>query len=754
MIGPGIPNPMLWGASDPLDGFGKITHSLRLRSSAGAYLSRTVSAAGNRKKWGLRLCIKRGAMGVATGIFGAEQDAGNRFHIAFDASDKLVVYQVVSSSTVQINLVSTRVFRDPSAHYDLNFRCNTDSGGIVIEVNGEAILLTGTQPAAGLQTFVNGAFLHYIGNSPTYSVKTLDAYISFVSFIDGDNPVASAYGQKHPATNQWRPRSRSSVKQIADAAGGNSFFLPFDNIASLSTLPADASVNVNNWATANVSLTAGFAYDSMPDTPTNNFNTFNMLSRPASETVIATDGSLVITNTSTNYATLLSTIGMTSGKWYCEGVITTNTSIINSRTGGGLATAKENLTTSLGTTNQGWGYYSYGGIFHNNSYDKTVPALAENDVFMIAFDADAGNLWFGKNGVWHLGGNPATGANPMYSGLTDGPYFFAAWAYTTSDSTQFNFGQRAFVHSPPTDFLSLCTKNLPTKPAVMRPSDAFVAVTDSGASIVAALSDKAQWSDWIRIYKRRDATEGWRWQFSDDAANFLDSSGTAAKATFPALSGTAYVGYAIKLAAVNGVSSGRLAHVSGVADVVLDGLSKSRKMVILKNEATGNWVVFHPDLTAGKLLYLNSTAAETTDATISAVNSSGFTVAAALASGTYRWIAFSETDGFIRIGKYVGNGSIDGPFSLAGSPALTITHVSQSGVSSWGVVDSVRDTGNPSGSSLALESQAAESVGTNYLDQLSNGFKLRQSAYNSNNSGQSQITLSLSKFPFRYANAR
>ena len=43
MIGPGIPNPMLFSGGDPLDEFGKIERSVRYRLSATAYFVRNVT---------------------------------------------------------------------------------------------------------------------------------------------------------------------------------------------------------------------------------------------------------------------------------------------------------------------------------------------------------------------------------------------------------------------------------------------------------------------------------------------------------------------------------------------------------------------------------------------------------------------------------------------------------------------------------------------------------------------------------------
>lgn len=92
--------------------------------------------------------------------------------------------------------------------------------------------------------------------------------------------------------------------------------------------------------------------------------------------------------------------------------------------------------------------------------------------------------------------------------------------------------------------LPLNTKNL-QRPSIPRPGDVFVAKTDTGGNIKTTSDSAAPWADWIRIYKRRDAVEGWRWQFSDDAGYYLDCSSTAAKGS---LCGTGRYVYGIRLA--------------------------------------------------------------------------------------------------------------------------------------------------------------------------------------------------------------
>lgn len=530
---------------------------------------------------------------------------------------------------------------------------------------------------------------------------------------------------------------------MVDAGGANSFFLPFDDTTNTTTLCTDASSKGNNWTAANISLTAGATYDSMLDTPTNNFPTINPIMQEGTTygSSLAMNGNLSQNCVATNYDQTVATFGASTGKWYWEVTFA----------------AGSDAASFVGARPSP--YEGIGGVVQRNGVllglsGAALPGWSNYTVIGVAMDCDAGTLAFYYNGV--LQG----GSERMITGWSAGMYLLPVQGNQVH-TAHVNFGQQGFAYGPPNVFKALCTKNLPkpTNSAIVNPSSAFVAVTDTGANVQATLAAaRSGWPSHIEIFKRRDASEGWRWRFSDDVANYLDSSSTAAKAEFPALSGSSYVGYALKVSAQNGVETGRLAHTSGVASIVTDGLANSRKVVILKNEATGNWFFYHPELTAGKLLYLNLTNAETTDATINSVTDSGFTVAAAMATGTYRWISLAEVDGCLMLTKHDANAAVDGPFASHGlSPAFSLFKKKIGAIAASGVVfDAARNPSNLTNLLLSLDTTAAEVTGTGTsIDQVSNGSKMRGAGLEINYaSGYSYVSLHFASFPFRYSNAR
>lgn len=636
----------------------------------------------------------------------------------------------------------------------------TVADGLKMWINGVPQTLTETAWSQNYQTYVNHTVAQYFGRNDISTgssdyVSYGDEYIAFAAIVDGQALDASAFGQFHPKTGQWRPKIQAAIRAVVAAGGGarngwgtNGFFLPFDDTTSLTTLgydrsQSDTDTTGNNWTATNISLTAGATYDSMLDTPTTNYATLNpLVKRWSNNTATITDGNLRAANTSISNDFVFGSLSPASGKWYFECLVSS------------VGSTQANFAVGVGSTSEQSLNFSDSVQYIATGQSSTSGAAAvaygasytTNDVIGVALDRDAGQVTFYKNNVSQGTLTLPTSA-PLTAFITPG---------TSSGVAIANFGQRPFAYTPPTGFKALCAKNLPF-PKIPKSSAAFVAVTDTGANIASTLAAaRSGWPGYIDIIKRRDSAEGWRWIFSDDPSNYLDSSSTAAKAAVPAFGGTSYVGYSLKVSAANGVATGRLTHTNGVADVVSDGLGNARKMVFLKNEATGDWFVYHPELTAGKLLYLNQAVGETTDSTISAVTATGFTVSASLASGTYRWISIAETDGLIALRKHTGNASSDGALGVSGvRNGFLLLKNSTGGTSSqWRLADSARSKSNLSSISFRVNNSTAEDTTGCDLDLLSNGHKIRGLGTDTNDSGNSYVFLAIAEFPFRYANAR
>ena len=114
--------------------------------------------------------------------------------------------------------------------------------------------------------------------------------------------------------------------------------------------------------------------------------------------------------------------------------------------------------------------------------------------------------------------------------------------------------------------------------------------------------------------------------------------------------------------------------------------------------------------------------------------------------------AFSEVAGYNKFGSYTGNGSSDGTFVFTGfRPAwVMMKRVDASG--NWFITDNKRDTFNEVTKDLQPNNSNAEVDNTNFLDFLSNGFKLRTTG-TSVNSGTIAY-YAFAESPFKYSRAR
>lgn len=753
---PGAPNPLMWGQGDPLDELGVIARSVRHRRSAGAYWSRVVSTAPTDVNKGtVSVWVKRGLLLATQRIFSSDILSSYYTDFGFTSGDQLYTNDGVAST-----VTFSPIRRDPNAWAHLVLQIDLTQTGLLkfrAYVDGVEQSSSGTAPT--INRWLNSGGTHRIGCD--YALGTsLDGCLAHFCAVDGYVVPPSAFGTKHPITAQWRPKSKSAVRAAVSAAspggvrngwGANGFFLPFDDISSLTNLgydrsQSDTDTTGNNWTATNISLTVGSTYDSMVDTPTNNFATLNPLDKVAGTGALS-DGNLTFTYSSTGTVCRATQSAKAGQLWAEMKVAAVGTNVNFGLFGSGV---------DLASTAASIYYRSDGQKVVNGVASAYGATYTTGDVIAAAPNYDAGTVTFYKQ----TGGAGAFVSQGTISYSLSAGYAFAV--YNAAGSVvNLNFGQQGFGYvaqhgALPAEFKAQCTKNLPIKPPVMKSSNAFVARIDTGANILATLAAAESWANYVRIVKRRDSGEGWRWMFSDDAGNYLDSSNTAGKAAVPSFTGSSYVGYSLKVSALSGVATGRLTHVNGVADTVTDGLGSSRKAVFLKNESTGSWYFYHPDLTAGKLLYLEQTAGETTDATLSSISANSFVVAAALASGTYRWLAIVEIPGLIRISKFVGNGLADGAFAFADMPQMMLIKGTSSATNSL-MIDAVRNPNNPGtlGSQPnGANSEAADSVSGLSFDLVSNGLKCRGTRGDLNGTGIVFPFISFSAFTFRYANAR
>jgi hypothetical protein len=238
----------------------------------------------------------------------------------------------------------------------------------------------------------------------------------------------------------------------------------------------------------------------------------------------------------------------------------------------------------------------------------------------------------------------------------------------------------------------------------------------------------------------------WNWK-----ANGAGSSNTDGDIT-STVSASTTSGFSIVKYTGNGSSGATVGH----------GLGSDVKMVMCKGLGdTYGWKVFHTNLTSGKTLVLQTTAAEDTDANrIASANASTFTTSGTFSvneSGSdYVAYCFAEKKGFSRFGSYVGNGSVSGTFIYTGFKPAFVLAKRTNAVESWVMFDNKRDPHNVVGHILHPNNNTVESDqtgGTLYvMDFLSNGFKLRGTDSLVNGSGSTYIYMCFAEAPLVSSN--
>lgn len=471
--------PVILGANSASGGY-NITNSLRFNSGSSDYLNRTPASSGNRDTFTVSFLVKRANITSGQRIFTAGTSIGtnnnNVSSMLFESTDTFIFFGEIGG-VASFNLTTTQLFRDVSAWYHIVVAVDTtqatSSNRIKIYSNGSQItsFSTSTYMTQNTDTFFNANNLHVI--SGITNAGFLNGYLSEFYLIDGSQLTPSSFGETDEDTGIWKP------KAFSGSYGTNGFYLQFKNSASLGT---DSSGNGNNFTVNNLT-----SVDQTTDTPTNNFATLNPLDNYYANSTF-TEGNLKTVQGGSTYAWNLSTIGVSSGKWYAEVKLTTSGSF--AVIGVTDRSPTQSLNDILGSGAYDYSVHQYNGDVYNNA--GTNPAntdqsyassYASGDIIGIALDLDNNKIYWSKNGLWSDGSGNWDESSPTgFISITapastnNGQYFFASGDYQSGSSPTFewNFGSPIysansyqdangfgnFSYSVPSGYYSLCTKNL------------------------------------------------------------------------------------------------------------------------------------------------------------------------------------------------------------------------------------------------------------------------------------------------------
>ena len=793
-------------------GGNQISRSVRLRSSASAYLNRTPATAGDRKTWTYSCWVKRGRLGVDQALISAYTGTATiNTQCSFMADDTLDFYD--NNGSYVFRLTTTQVFRDPAAWYHIVLAVDTtqatSSNRVKIYVNGTQItsFSTATYPP------LNDATGDWNSNTEQrigrHATNYLDGYLAEINNIDGQALTPSSFGETNAITGVWQP------KRYAGTYGTNGFYLNFsdNSAATATTIGKDYSGNGNNWTPNNISVTAGTTYDSMTDVPTlTSATTANYaVLNPLDTASTVTNANLTTSSGAAHQSVRATFQAPSTGLYYMEATIlsTTGATVL---AGLGLATASVALTGSLtSAAANAWFVYFGDQIYVNRNGTGTLfgGTTAAGGVIQLAIDMVNSRAWVGLNNTWYDGsngttGNPSAGTNPTFTSIASQLFPILQ---TYSNTLNANFGQRPFSYTPPTGFVALNTQNLPD--ATIKKGDAhFNAIASTATVSTGTTLSSLAFSPGLMWRKCRSAAES---HYLVDAVRgtgsggYLVSNTTAVAQDYPNLDGTLTFnsnGYTITdsnwnlgefyfngrtyidwiwnagsstVTNTNGTITSQVranptagfsvvtyaGQTSGTATIG-HGLGVAPSMIIVRSyNNVSAWYTYFITIGPSGWLDLASTAVAVTgnSAAFGGVSptSTVFTYGSGLINqGNVVAYCFAPVAGYSAFGKYTGNGAVDGPFVFTGFRPRFLMVKNASAVGNWLMFDSSRDLNNQTVLFTFANTSDAEqnSSGTVSFDFLSNGFKVRNTSGNINGSGNTLIYMAFAENPFKNSLAR
>ena len=584
-------------------------------------------------------------------------------------------------------------------------------------------------------------------------------------------------------------------------------------------LGADSSGNFNTFTPTNLVAT-----DQMVDSPTNNFCTLNPLDNDAQSQVFA-EGNLK--GTTDGYSGAGSSFILpSSGKWYAECYAS---SVTSEGLFFGIADPAVMFTvTKMYDSPSSCAVYRNDGLLiytGGNNTSTDINTFTDGDIISIAVDVDADEIWIAKNNVWQGASspNPSTGTSGHDLSTGSGvSYTVIFGSGTTNDETGIvNFGQDSsfagnvtaqgnqdansvgdFYYEPPTDFLALCTSNLPD-PEIKLPGDNFnpKLYTGDGSTTLAVTGVGFQ-PDFTWI-KNRDATDNhiavdavrgannylivngtnpetddstfvasldsdgftvgndvvvntntenyasWNWL----GGNAISGTGDFTQGTIPSTcSRNVDAGFSIVSYTGNATTGATVGH----------GLSETPQLIIVKRtDTSASWIVYSEPVGGGAGLFLNTDEVpyvysgyfNNTSPTASVFTLGNNNDVNGSSPKTYMAYCFHSIEGYSKVDSYEGNNNANGTFIYTGfRPAFLLLKNVDAGTTDWMLEDDKRLGYNVDNNDLIPNQNYVEAT-DDRLDIVSNGFKLRGTQTTSNASN-TYLYYAAAAYPFKYSPAR
>ena len=546
-----------------------------------------------------------------------------------------------------------------------------------------------------------------------------------------------------------------------------------------------------------------------PDTTANNFATLNPVSGVNKPNITFSNGNLTIAkaSASTNEG-VFGSIGVSTGKWYYE--MRLNSFSAGSDIAVGIAKTEDAPSAFGARSNESLTYLVQSTGDFNGIDGASVnygDAFAVGDVLGVALDLSDFELTFFRNGVsqgiategvagfaastgdiwrpYQLGDSANNqynltwnfGQNPSFSGVT-------TFGTETDDN-----GRGLFKFPPPAGYLAMCEDNLPT-PAIKNPGDYFKTVLYIGDSNEGrSITGIGFTPDLVWIKHRNNAGGHGLYDSVRGPGLRIDIQSTAAQSTARGVLGFESDGFSLgstfntsditavawcwqagagttstntdgalpSVVSVNQEAGFSIVQYTGdgSSTTIGHGLGKRPDFrIYITTDIAANRYVWHKSFTADEFAILNQAVASTTGSNLwNNTLPTDTTISLGPSSQDQIEYVWTEIEGFSKFGSYTGNGSADGPFAYCGFKPAFVMVKRTSDTGSWYMFDSSRESDNPVEKYLLANNSNIEADDLDY-DFLSNGFKVRNSYAEINNSGDTFIFAAFAESPFKTANAQ
>jgi len=446
------------GSATAATGF-DVDNSVRFNSGSSPKMVKS-STAGNRTNWTFSAWFKRSGLGASQDIMASSGGASssNYLYLQINGSDKMRFLDYSDGNNC--NKITNRVFRDTGAWYHVVIAVDTTDGTaedrFKLYINGvrETSFGTSANFSSSFATNMNvSGHSNAIGTNNQFNALYWDGYLAEIVLVDGTTLAPTDnIGEFDSDSGIWRPINVSGL-----TFGNNGFYLDFE-----------ASGNLGNDANGGGDFTETnlAAIDQTTDTCTNNFATLNPLFGGGVNLTL-TEGNLNAEAEDGQPKNRVSTIAVSSGKWYAEFMSTAGTNY----PGFGIMDVGSTLQTTvgyLGSTADSYCMFQ-GGLDYNGGTESDIGTAWGEDVIMgIGIDLDSGTktIKYYKNGSEIHSRTISTPANG---------YVFAVTHSHDNTVSESNFGNPitalssaaadgngfgAFEFAPPSGYFALCTKNL------------------------------------------------------------------------------------------------------------------------------------------------------------------------------------------------------------------------------------------------------------------------------------------------------